>query len=139
MCGREETFVLKIAFSKNGFDGFNFIFFVLMVAERVRYLSSLTSLGKAKGDSNTHGDFPFESLLVNIKCCLPNRLFHIITGSTSTRAGLLSYNSIGKSILLFFSPSTPTFWLNLLLLASISFWFTPLHFPFSATSNKLIY
>lgn len=45
-------------------------------------LSSLTSLRETKGDSNIHGDFSFETLIVNIKECLPNWLFHIIAGST---------------------------------------------------------
>lgn len=94
----------------------------------MRYLSSLTSLGKAKGDSSTHGDFPFESLLVNIKYCLPNRLFHIVTGSTMTRASLISYSSVGKNDL-----PNPPFWLNFLLLNSVPLFFTPSHCPVSAT------
>lgn len=67
MYGREGTFVLKIAFARSELDVFNFIFFVLMVAKSVRYLSSLTSLRETKGDSNIHGNFYFETLMVNIK------------------------------------------------------------------------
>lgn len=66
MYGREGTFVLKIAFARSELDVFNFIF-VLMVAKNVRYVSSLTSLRETKGDSNIHGEFSFESLMINIK------------------------------------------------------------------------
>lgn len=93
-----------------------FYLFVLMVAKSMRYLSSLTSLGKAKGDSNTRRDFPFESAgkyqILFTKQAVP---YH--HRCSTTRAGLLSHSSARKK---WSYPCLPP--QTLLLGLSLCFW-----------------